>query len=191
MKNCLHTLLSFVALNLLAVVNASALVYTFNADVSNFDNQNVVSHTFHLGAISGILSVSIELSHTRAADIDFTLRAPTAQTFVLSTDNGGTSDLNGLYTFVSVSDPNGGNGSWTNLGATVTIPPGFYDAESWVGSSSGWSAGDWTLILTDDASTETGSVGQISVNYSVIPEPGMAWFLAVAACGFVALGRRR
>jgi subtilisin-like proprotein convertase family protein len=189
--------LMFPLVLLLALAAPSAaeadLVYTYDANISGFDNQNVFTHTFDLGPVQEILEVSIELIHTRATDIDFTLKTPGgSQTFVLTTDNGSTSDLDGTYRFVSVLGPNGGNGFWPNLGANTLIPSGYYDAESWVSPANGWAAGTWTLILTDDASGEFGSVGSVSVTYAqAVPEPGAAMLLLAGLACTIVLARRK
>ncbi len=191
MKKFLFELVLVMALAMPTAARAD-LVYTYDANVSGFDDENVFTHDFSLGQVQEILSVSIDLIHTRATDIDFFLRTPTGQNFVLTTDNGSTSDLNGTYTFVNVFGPNGGNGLWTNLGPSTPIPSGFYDAESWVTRASGWNPGTWRLTLNDDLAGESGSVGTVTVTYSTsVPEPAAGFILATGGGLWVMIRRRR
>ena len=183
-------------LSLASNVQADNLEYCLDADTSILDGQNVFTHEFQLGAIQSIDYVTIELTHAAADDIDFTLtNIPFGSTWVFSTDNGGFSNLAGVYTFVSVFDPdNGGNGRWDpSLGDDGTNASGFYDAETWVSRSIGWDASlsDWRLVLSDDADNgQVGQVGKVTVGYTTaVPEPS-----AIAVLGLMAVGlfvRRR
>lgn len=171
---------------------AMADVYTFDADISGFDDQNVFTHSFNLGSLASIDSVSIDLVHTVAADIDFRLISPIDNTFVLSTDNGGGSDLSGEYTFVSIIGPLGGNGTWSYLGQDTTIPAGIYDAEAWIQPFTQWNPGQWTLVLDDDRAGDSGSVGSVSVHYTTaVPEPGSIAILGLTGLAWTIPRRRR
>ena len=173
---------------------AKADTYTHDADLEGWGGTsgNVVTHVFALGAVSSIDSVNIELAHSWASDIDFSLIAPNGDIFDFSSDNGpalllgdGGSLLVGtsFYEFLESGAVDGDSTGWGDDGG------GSYNAEVW--HSTGWAAGDWTLVLDDDAGGDDGAVGQINVNYtSAIPEPASAAFL-LGLSGLVVLRRRR
>lgn len=180
-------------------VRADISEYCFTPTNGNIgpDAGNVFTHEFNLGDVESIDYVSIELSHTRADNIDFTLEnVAFGSSFIFSTDNGAFSNLSGVYTFVSVLDPvNGGNGRWDgSVGDAGFIPDGFYDAETWLSRSGGWSAplSDWRLVLDDDRDGDGGTVGKVTIGYtSAIPEPASVAILGLACCGLLIRRRRQ
>jgi len=178
-----------------ASVHAETSEYCFHPVNTNIGPGagNVFTHDFNLGSIESIDYVSIELNHSRADNIDFTLENTVfGSTFIFSTDNGAFSNLSGTYTFVSVLDPvNGGNGLWDgDAGDNGLINPGFYDAETWLGGP--WDAGisDWQLVLDDDGNGDGGSVGKVTIGFTrAVPEPAAVAILGLVGCGL--LSRRR
>ena len=62
MKNIFVCLVIAIACIYPAILKAD--IYSFNAGISGFDDENVFTHTFNLGVVDEIESVSIELTHT-------------------------------------------------------------------------------------------------------------------------------
>lgn len=205
MKKLLGLLLSVVLLQ--GTVNADS--YVFNANMENWGTSsgNVFVHTFALPDVATIDSVSIELSHSWASDIEFGLYSPTDDqstaadlddvpakaSYNLTSDLGGSNDfgnggslLSDVATYV-FWDPVNGFGDVSTGGNPIA--PGNYDAISW--GPGGDAAGMWALVLTDDAGGDDGAVGTVIVNYtpSAIPEPTGA--LLLVGLGGLTLFRRR
>lgn len=169
---------------------ASAQSATFDFDIENFGDPaaTVIDFDFALGNILSIDSVVIEIAHSWASDIDFSLTSPGGLVFDISSDNGTATDLGdggsllagvGTYTFV----PAAGNGFW---GPSFGVAPsGTYDAETW--QSGPFGAGTWNILLIDDANGDDGAVGSITINYT-IPAPASA---ALLGLGGLAAARRR
>lgn len=191
--------IALAATMLFAVTSAKADTITFDFDLTDWGLTSgpVFDFDFDLpvGASASINSVEIQLSHSFAADIDFTMTAPGGFFFDLTSDNGGASDLGdggsdltGLsaYTFV---DPTNGFGTWT--GAGDPVPAGSYDAETW--STSEFATSGWNILLVDDANADDGAVGSVTIDYNLtaIPEPASAGLLGLLGLGFVGLRRRR
>ncbi len=187
-KACL--LVGIIVLSSQAVVADSV---SFDFDIEGFGNSagTVFDQGFFLGEVISIDSVSIELTHSFAADIDFTMQAPDGQTFNFTSDLGGDRDLgNGdsdlagtaLYSFVEFADDDLGQA------AGNPIPSGTYKALEWgVGA---WSPGNWQITLVDDGGGDDGAVGSVVVNFTTpaIPEPTSGVLLTAIVLG---LGCRR
>lgn len=176
------------ALATIVCSNVDADTVSFDFDVENFGNSvgTVFDQTFSLGEVVGIDFVSIELSHSFAADLDFTMEAPDGQTFNFTSDLGpnralgdGGSTLAGtaLYTFVEFADVDLGQASGD------PIPAGTYEALEWgIGP---WTNGNWRLLLEDDASGDDGAVGSVVVGFTTtaVPEPSAALLLVLTVLG--------
>jgi len=174
---------------------ARAELVSFTFDIENFGGTpgDVVDQGFNLGEVISIDSVSIDLSHSFAADIDFTLQAPDGQTFNFTSDLGGNRDLGDggsllagteNYTFVEFASEDLGQA------AGNPISGGTYQALEWgIGA---WAPGNWQLILTDDASGDLGAVGSVAISFTgpAVPEPS-ALFVVAGVMGLLGLRRRR
>ncbi len=137
--------------------------------------------------IDAINSVTIDLTHTFAADVDISLIAPGgAGTFILTTDNGGSGNLGGTYTFVQ----SGGSPPWIGLTGAAVYPSGSYNAETWV--TGPFNKQGWQLTFGDDLGGDVGTWSNIRIDFDkgvVIPEPTSALIMLGAAS--LAIFRRR
>ncbi len=172
---------------------ASAAVVEFAFDINNFGNTsgNVINFSFDFEAIAGgqianINSISIELSHSWAGDIDFYIIDPGTNFFDLVYNQGGSSDLGdggsdgtglGLYTFVESA----GGITWGDSTA-----PGTYEAGAW--GTDPFASGNWTILLNDLADFDDGAVGSVFIDYDVVPAPSA---MALLGLGGIVAGRRR
>ena len=151
---------------------------------------------FQLGRVDRIDSISIELSHSRRADLVFTLTAPNGDVLtpfgLISTDsndlgNGG-NDLLGLadYIFTESTGPS------FSFVLTDPTPAGTYQGDRWqTAPVGGWAPGTWTLTLRDMDFNHLGAVGRVEVHGALVPEPSAFALLAgLAAFAGVALRRR-
>ena len=177
----------FVASAIALTGGSNAAIIQFDYNIEDFGDvgtpTTVVSEVFSLDGVASINSVSIDLSHSYAGDILFTLTAPDGDLYNLLTGAGGPADfgdgtefLTGLetYTFVEVGDP-----------IVFPVAPGTFGAPAW---GDGSPAGDWTLTLTDRFDGDDGAVGAIVIDYTAIPEPSTSLLGGLAA---LALLRRR
>jgi Proprotein convertase P-domain len=147
-----------------------------------------------MGAIIGISSVEIELTHSYVGELVLTLKSPTGQDFLLLDHDGlrtrvgaGNGLLNGveLYTLRDPAEAVFGVVDWD---FTRYQPGGNYGAREWPSGS--WEAGTWNLSLfSDDVSAfEDGVVGTVRISGLTVPEPSA---LFLAAAGAVLIGVRR
>ena len=170
---------------LIASASALALAGSSNADTIQFDYNiedfgdaaaNVVTEVFSLPEVASINSVSIELSHSYAGDILFSLAGPDGDVYSFFNGSGaavdfgnGTEFLSGLetYTFVDV----GGAAGFPSFDVNP-VPGGTYLALAW---GDGSAAGDWTLTLDDRFNADDGAIGSIVIDYTlssdVVPVP--------------------
>ena len=132
------------------------------------------------GVVESIKSISIDISHTWAGDLDFTITTPGGGVFNLADNEGGSADLDGVYTFVQSG---GSDSAWPSAGG------GPYNANSWVDGP--FEKNGWSYLIDDPVGGDGGTVRSITIefNKSAIPEPGSA--LALLGLGVVAAIRRR
>lgn len=180
---------------LFSVLALAGAVSVANADIltlpdsGNFDTASqVVFFDFPPNAsgstIESINSISIDLTHTWAADVVITLAGPAGANFVLANGGGGSADLNGTYTFVQSGSGNGTLGS-------SGVAAGSYDAFTWTDGP--FPKQGWVLNFQDlFTAADTGTWGNITIDFNkstVIPEPTSALVLFGAAA--LAVVRRR
>ena len=180
-----------VSASVLALAGGSnAAIIQFDYDIEDFGDAagNIVTEVFSLPDVASINSVSIELSHSYAGDILFSLAGPDGDVYSFFNGAGGGVDfgdgtefLTGLetYTFVDIGGADGG------VEFVNPVPGGTYDALAW---GDGSAAGDWTLILDDQFNADDGAIGSVVIDYTAIPEPSTSLLGGLAA---LALLRRR
>jgi hypothetical protein len=187
---------------------AHADTYSVNANLENWGATGggdgnavtptlVFDHTFALGQVASIDSVTVTLAHSFLSDVRMTLMAPNGDLFVIAVGDGpvgspfqagGDSSLLGdggsllagvaSYTFV----PSGG-GIWNGAGNPVA--GGDHNAVTW--QTGPWVAGNWTFQLLDVWDTlDDGALGSVSIEYTLVPAPG-----ALALIGLAGLASRR
>lgn len=152
-------------------------------------------------AIASVVSVTMTgLSHTWVGDCTFTLFAPDGSFKDLvarigrtgGTGVGDSSNYNGDYKFID-----GGASIWTEatLGdSTYNLRSGNYAASGVdnaavvLGSFAPQVAGDWKLLVKDEASLDTGTFRTWTLTANPVPEP---FTMVAMAAGVAALARRR
>ncbi|MBL9148310.1 MAG: proprotein convertase P-domain-containing protein [Phycisphaerae bacterium] len=215
MTSCVSkaTIVAMCGVSLFAVSAANAAVYSgFGGAIpdSNSGNPGVVSYSITIEdnlTITGVNAITLKgLSHTWAGDLAITLTGPDATSVSLvnrvgvpNTPSGDSSNYNGDYAFADSGFSYGDGNLWTeaSLGDTsYTIRSGTY-AASGAGSGAAINlnalfagkslAGTWTLTISDNASFDTGSLGEWCLDVAVVPAPGAAALFALVGLG----GRRR
>ena len=202
---------TFVALAM--STNANADIITIPINVTGFDNGAPVSQPIDFGVdVLSIESISIELSHAFAEDVDIGLYAPTddqanigeiedienSASYVLTAFAGelrtlgdGGDDLVGLatYTFLDPNDPNATGLMFDSGPENEAVPAGTYDAFEWGG---GGAATGWVLSFVDTFDGDSGAIGTATINFTpvAVPEPtSLAVLLGLS--GLAACRRRR
>jgi len=189
----------------------------FGADdggtVASFGDLDLIAEvTFTLPAILSFDSIGLQLAHTYGSDVQIELVDSGGATTVIivgqsaqapathddGTDLGDVMGNPGLLANVAdyelVAPPAGTlpdfplPTSFMDHESGGVLAAGTYDADAWV--TGGFAAGVWTVRILDAWDTgDTGSIGDVSVSFTAIPEPGTI-ALAVLAMGS-ALGLRR
>ena len=190
-------------LNVLVVVlvvfcasNVMAQSFSYTVDADSVDSGVVDDRIFNLPAIESIKSIEIDIATTWGGDQEITLTAPDGTTYVPMFD---TVDETGSGNFdLGLA---AGDASLANVGRYVFVPsggavdftddysaPGTYDAESW--GSGPHAAGDWNMLINDDAGGDPTSIGDVVINYNVVPEPAALCSLMLGLAGIGFLRRR-
>lgn len=187
-----HVLTASIAAASIAAI-ASADMVTVDYNVDSVNSGVVVEDTISLPSIASIDSVAIDIAQTWGGDLEMTLTSPTGDVFTFMFDEV---DSSGSGNFDMGLVP--GDGSLANVDAYTFVetgglteyaedfaPGGTYNANAW--ASGGWDAGDWTLLINDDAGGDDTSIGSVTITYT-IPAPGAIALLGLAG---IAGGRRR
>ena len=144
-----------------------------------------------VGAIASINSVTVELSHTYAGDLEMNLAGPGGVSLILtvpmfvSYDIGvaGTGSLDDVasYTFVE-----SGGDLWPDNAA---LGGGTYDAVAWATGPFGPPNG-WVFNIFDQFGGDAGAVGSVTIDFTPVPLPAALWMM-MAALGGLGFIRRR
>jgi subtilisin-like proprotein convertase family protein len=128
------------------------------------------------------VDVSTSIAHTNSADLDVTLTSPIGTTVTLTTDNGGTfNDIFNGTTWDDDANP-AGQVPYTSNNTLVTdrlyLANGAVPAlapEEGLGAFVGQPvSGTWTLTVSDDTATNTGTLNAWSLNINGSPTPPSA-----------------
>jgi len=144
---------------------------------------------FAMPAVASVQSITLQLAHTWASDLDIYIDTPAVGTFDFDLIylDGGSADL-------GVAP---GNSSLANVGNYVMQPggapafvgphalPGTYAPNFWTAGPI--AAGNWALNIRDGVGGDGGAVGQVTIQYTEIPAPGALALLGLAGL----VGRRR
>ncbi|MBX7103266.1 MAG: S8 family serine peptidase [Gemmataceae bacterium] len=141
---------------------------TFNSTavpVAIPDNTKVTSTVTVTGVIGTLTDVDVRLNitHTYDADVDIFLIAPDGTRIELSTDNGGSGQnyVNTVFDDSAATSVTTGTAPFT----------GTYKPEGLLATLNGKSGnGVWTLEVTDDAGTDTGTLNSWSVTLKTFGE---------------------
>lgn len=114
----------------------------------------------------GLEQVCINISHNRDADLDIFLIDPNGDSYVLSTDNGGTGDNYNVTCFDMTAV--------TNVTAGSAPFNGSFIPEGDIGlANNGQDAnGTWTLRVRDDRSGQSGTLNSWSLVFATAPNCG-------------------
>ena len=193
--------------------NANADEITIPINVVGFEIDAPVSQAIDFGDdVLSIESISIELSHSFAEDVDIGLYAPTdVQTnigeiedignnasyllteftgFARTLGDGDGDDLVGLatYTWLNPDDPNATGLDFESVPEDQAIPGGTYDAFEWGG---GGTATGWVLSLVDGGSGDTGAIGTATINFTPVAVPEPTSLAVLLGLSGLAVCRRR
>ncbi|KRB48919.1 PEPxxWA-CTERM sorting domain-containing protein [Phenylobacterium sp. Root700] len=176
---------------LVAAAALAAVMFGGSAQAASFSGSGfaipdigTASSTFTVGgadvSLSDVNVTLFGLSHTFWNDLDISL-SHGGKTVWLTTDNGGSADPNGDYTFDDQA-----------LAAVTTlgVSGGIFQSEELLSAFNGMSLlGDWTLTITDDLGADFGNLQGWGITVdgvtSAVPEP-TTW--AMMIIGFGAVG---
>lgn len=132
-------------------------------------NSSLIISNVPAGATITDLSVTVNITHGWAEDIDINLTAPNGTTIDLSSDNGGTGDnyTNTVFSTNGVNPITGGTAPFT----------GTYSAEESMSSLLSIPNGTWNLNVIDDENIFSGTFNswKISITYS-FPAMDIEWY---------------
>lgn len=182
-----------------------------NADVPD-SGFGVLTDTLNIGQSGSILDIEVELAiaHTWVGDLIIELTSPGGTTITLmdrpgvpATTFGDPSNFAATTPIrfidgASLSAESAGSacvGLDDVIGVACDTPPE-YDPEDPLGSFlSGEIMGDWTLLISDNASGDTGRLASWTIHAEIdaqqLAEPGTLLLLGAGLAGLAGLGRRR
>lgn len=179
------------ALSLASIASADMVTNTYDITWASGDTGEIFSDAIALPEVASIDAITLDISHTWSADLLITLTSPTGDVFDLMNNNGGNTDMGinaadgSLANVAPYTYLESGSGNGTFFGG-APLGGGTYDANAW--ASGGWAAGDWTLSVSDTVGGDGGSIGDVTIMYT-IPAPGALALLGLA--GLAGSRRRR
>ncbi len=191
----------------LAVTMTQTVNATFGAGDPGADGDlgsEFFALTFSLPAIASFDSIGLQLAHGYGSDVEIRLDAPGVPgslVVVVGDDpivgNGHDDDTmlgDGAGVLVAnvvdyTLDPTAGGPFMDHVFGGV-LASGSYTPDAWVAAGA-FPAGDWVVRIWDtwDAN-DPGAVGDVSVSYTVVPEPASIGLAVLAMGGILGLRRR-
>jgi hypothetical protein len=152
-------------------------------------------HTFTLGPVQSVDEICLDISHTWSGDLDIWVNAPGYGTFDFDLMLNETAGVTGNFDLGLLP----GSGALANVATYVFsgvgpnnwVAPhsvaGNYNANAW--QSGPFAAGVWSLQVFDNVNGEGGSIGNLRIKYTPVPEPSSLGLLLIGLAMF--RGRRR
>ena len=135
---------------------------------------NVIAvSTIPAGATITGLSVTLNIAHTWDGDLDISLMGANGTTIELTTDNGGSGDnyTNTVLSSTGVNPVTGGTAPFT----------GTFLPEGNLSTLYSLANGNWSLIIGDDASGDTGTLNDWSLSITYAMPADLNWYDAASA----------
>lgn len=173
--------------------HAASVTIDINADWDTSTTGLISSSVIDWGApgIVSINSITVELSHSSAGDLEMNLAGPAGISLILSipmivgNDVGvaGTGTLGDVaaYTFV----PSGG-AVWPDDAA---LGGGTYNAFSWAAGPFADPNG-WVFNVFDQFGGNGGAVGSVTIDFTPVPLPAALWFMMGGLAALTGLRRK-
>jgi hypothetical protein len=172
----------------------AAALFSHDYDIEGFGGSTaqIFSTGFAVNEVWNLDSVSIDVTHEYAAELELSLTSPGAEVFNLLSRNGyrtrvgdGSGTLGGVetYTLIESGAPLGSVTGWDFTGYRAG---GTYDALEW--PSGILNPGVWTIALrnVDVSGSGGGALGNVTVTGHVVPEPQTSHLALAAICAWFA-----
>lgn len=168
-----------------AAPSTTSTVFANTTPVAVPTGPGVVTQTVAVSGLTGVITdatLTTNLTHTFAADIDATLQSPAGTVVTLSTDNGAGNDnvFNGTLWDVN-GNPAGQVPYTTNNGLTTDNTYANLTTATPLASEESMSAfvgedpnGTWTLTVSDDLAGDGGSLDSFALNITTGVAPCLA-----------------
>ncbi|WP_170113403.1 proprotein convertase P-domain-containing protein [Ahniella affigens] len=132
------------------------------------------THTINVSGLTGVIvdtTLTTNITHTFAADMDITLTSPTGTVVTLTTDNGAGNDnvFNG-----TLWDDNAATTTTDNVYANLVTAANLVPEESMSAFTGEDPNGTWTLTVSDDLAGDTGSIDSSALAFVLGTAPCVA-----------------
>jgi subtilisin-like proprotein convertase family protein len=195
--NALTKLTAAALVSALAVPASASTIVETGAGFAIEDNTTATSDiVVTANAIIQSLTVSLDITHTYVGDLVFTLSNGSTTVTLLDRPGvpagtfGNSDNLDGVYTFSDL-----GSGQISETTGTGLIAPGIYNSANPLSAFAGANtAGTWTLLISDDAGGDLGTLNGWSLDFKAatgaVPEPG-TWLMMILGFGLIGAGMRK